>query len=527
METKGLLKNIKNLKKCTVVFIVCFFIGIIAAVAALIYYIMVIGIGNSLTASYGNMRGGSVQITPAEGMILASGVTNAGITEESFDVENLTAALTIEEVYAAAEDVIEKGSKVLKLSEESIEKARKELQKKSREADLAYRSGVIEYEQKKITAKYEKDSAVLQGEQAKEVYEETTADLSDAVEKAQKELSDAKEDIAEYQTYVNDNGYKTYYKVDQYQEDYDNTLAALKAKIEEWGVSWAQVTGGGGNEAFAKGNGPTSDQIQTLQSLYKVLEKQLQSLEQAKSEYETAVLNDAFQLQTLELSLPTLEKAVTEAQKEYENQILQAKLTYEKSLAGAQSAESDYETALKQAETKLESLQKAKKDAEENLALFESRAGDGYIYASESGTVLRMMLREEEELTSEAVIFEYSNKEEMTVSVSVDQTDISKIALGDSAYVQSEEYGLLEGVVTKINPVSGSEGRTNVTYSVTVRLIGESAEIPANQSVAVIFGADAETIQNMMNVQSGNTRSGNTQFGQEGRENETNNRKRE
>ena len=46
----------------------------------------------------GNMAG----LTFTEDMIAASGVTNVGITEASFDVENLTTELEIEEVYAVS-----------------------------------------------------------------------------------------------------------------------------------------------------------------------------------------------------------------------------------------------------------------------------------------------------------------------------------------------------------------------------------------------------------------------------------------
>ncbi|MBO4800080.1 MAG: hypothetical protein J5489_05485, partial [Lachnospiraceae bacterium] len=42
------------------------------------------------------------------------------------------------------------GDKVLKLTQDSVDAAREELQDKEREAELAYRSGVIEYERSKI-----------------------------------------------------------------------------------------------------------------------------------------------------------------------------------------------------------------------------------------------------------------------------------------------------------------------------------------------------------------------------------------
>lgn len=557
-----------------------------AGVAAIVFFKT--GREKNRDFSFGNMPEAEMQFSATEDMTVANGVTGVGITEEIFEVEDLSAKLEIEEVYISAEDVVEKGGKVLKLSETSIAEAREELEKTGREAELAYRAGKIEYEQSKITLEYDRDSKVLSGKQAEAVYEETLSGLQDSVDKAREELQEAEEEIAEYQSYVNDQSYKSYFKVDEYQTAYDETLEALKDRMEDWGVSWPQVTGGSGvsggagaslsgsgvsdgagtpssgsstsggtgtpssgsgasggagtpssgsgasggtgtpssgnraavRTATVSGNdemgsdgaggttdgdaadhntaqstGPSSDQIQVLASLYKVLEKQAKKLEQAEDEYEDAVVNAAFELQTLELQLPELKQKVTEAEKNYETEVLQAKVTYEKALANAESAQSDYETALRKAETNYEKLKSDWEDAEENLKLFEESVGDGYFYASGSGTVLRTMVRAGEELSAEGMIFLYSNPEEMTVTVSVNQTDIADIALEEKVYIQTEEHGAFEGVVTKIDPVSDSDSRTNVTYSVVVKFIGDTEAVPANESAIAIFGMEEEAIR--------------------------------
>ena len=188
----------------------------------------------------GNMAG----LTFTEDMIAASGVTNVGITEASFDVGNLTTELEIEEVYAVSGEEVTAGDKILKLTEDSVEEARKELERALEDAELAYRTGAIEYEQNLITAEYTRDSAILTGQQAKEVYDETVASLQSAVTRAEEELQDAEDDIAEYESYVNDGSYKSYFKVDEYQAIYDENLKALTDKLDEWGVGWSQITGG-------------------------------------------------------------------------------------------------------------------------------------------------------------------------------------------------------------------------------------------------------------------------------------------
>ena len=457
----------------------------------------------------GNMAG----LTFTEDMTAASGVTNVGITEETFDVENLTAELEIEEVYVASGEEVTTGDKILKLTEDSVEEARKELERALEDAELAYRTGAIEYEQDLITAEYTRNSAILTGQQAKEVYDETVASLQSAVTRAEEELQDAEDDIAEYESYVNDGSYKSYFRVDEYQAIYDENLKALTDKMDEWGISWSQVTGSGGgstqlsvdvsgNNAQPQSGGTSNASI--LASLYSILEQNLKDLEEAEDKYEDALTNAAFELQTLQLKLSSLQQAVTEAKEDYEIQLAQAKLTYETSLSGAERAESDYNTTVEKAKSDLAALKSTYEDAKENLELFESSVGDGYFYASEDGTILRTMVRAEQALTSDAVVFVYSNPKELTVTVSVDQSDITKLTVGDSAYVQSSAGSGYTGVITAIDPVSSSSSRTSVTYSVTVQINVEDEEdsLSANESVTVVFGMTEEEIKQLQQRQS-------------------------
>ncbi len=463
-----------------------------------------------------NMAG----LTFTEDMIAASGVTNVGITEETFDVENLATGLEIEEVYAVSGEEVSAGDKILKLTEDSVEEVRKELERALEDAELAYRTGAIEYEQNLITAEYTKDSTVLTGQQAKEVYDETVAGLQSAVTKAEEELQDAEDDIAEYESYVNDGSYKSYFKVDEYQAIYDENLKALTDKMDEWGVSWSQVTGGNGGSVQiggdVSGNNAQggSTYVSTLSSLYSILEQNLKDLDEAQEKYEDALTNAAFELQTLQLKLPSLQQAVTEAKENYEIQLAQAKLTYETSLSSAERAESDYNTTVEKAQSDLAALKSTYEDAKTNLELFESSVGDGYFYASEDGTILRTMVRAEQDLTSDAVVFVYSNPKELTVTVSVDQSDIAKLTVGDSAYVQSSAGSGFTGVITAIDPVSSSSSRTSVTYSVTVQITAEDEEnsLSANESVTVVFGMtdeEMEQLQQSMQGRPGDVSGGN------------------
>lgn len=489
MKSKDGKSRNKGSKKKAIIIILA--VLVLAAIGGIAFFVLNVWNKEDLSdfgfRGGGNASGGNFSLS--EDMVAASGVISVEVTEESFEVENLSAALEIEEIYISSGQELKEGTKILSLSEESVAEARKELEKTLRTAELAYRAGVIEYAQKKITAQYDYESAVLAGEQAGEVYQETVSGLTDNVERAQEELAEAEEQIAEYRSYVSDGSYQSYFKVDEYQAIYDENLEVLKQKMEEWGVGWEQVTGGRGGSPYSYES--------ILASLYSVLEQNLRDLEQAKSDYEDAVANAAFELQTLELQLPSLQQAVAQARENYEIQAAQAELTYETALATAQRAESDYETTLEKAEADYETLLSDYEDAQENLELFESSVGDGYYYASEPGSVLRVMLRAGQELTSDRVIYMYSDTQEMSVTVSVSQADIAKLIVGDEAYIMDTDGNGYSGVITAINPVTASDSRTNVTYDVTVSLTGDTSALMSNQSVTVIFGITREELESL------------------------------
>ena len=484
-------------KKKVIIISVCLVMALILLICVSVYFLQ-----RNNSENGGFLQGGRGGFSMASGGVSASGVTSVGMTQESFEVENLETQLEIEEIYISSGDQVEAGAQILKLSQESVEEAREELAEVLEDAQLACRAGAIEYEQSKITAEYDYNSAVLAGEQAEEVYQETVESLTLSVEQAEEALAQAKEQIAEYESYVNDGSYSAYFGVDEYQSLYDENLKLLTDKMEEWGVSWSQVTSGGTGGMGGTGNRTTtvssgdagggmlsSQYVSVLTSLYSVLEQNLQDLEQAQSEYEESLANAQFELQTLKLNLPSLEQAVTEAKQTYETQTLEAQLTYETALANAERAQSDYETALEQAESDYEDLKSTWEDAQENMDLFQSSVGDGYFYASASGTVLQVMARAGQYLTSDSTVFIYSNPEEISVTVSVDQSDIASLSVGDSAVVVSGTQ-TYEGSITQINPVTASESRTSVTYHVTVTLAGDTQGLETNQSVTVIFGAE-------------------------------------
>ena len=82
----------------------------------------------------------------------------------------------------------------------------------------------------------------------------------------------------------------------------------------------------------------------------------------------------------------------------------------------------------------------------------------------------------------------YSNPASVTVTASVDQSDIAAIELGESAVVEIADQGTFRGTVSKINPVSQSGSKSSIYYSVTIELTGDISKLTQNLSATVYFG---------------------------------------
>ena len=271
---------------------------------------------NETNSWLSGMEGMDFGGTNMSGFVAAYGVTGVGTIAEEFPVDNLTVGLEIEEVYVASGEEVNTETAVLKFTEASVAEALEALEAALRDADLAYRASKIEYEQALINAKYDYERTVLAGKQAEAVYQETISNKEESVEKARTAYEEAAAEIAEYEAALANGTYKA--AVDACQAEYDENYAILVDYMEEWGIDWSSVTGGGMGGGM-QGNSEQAQRISTLKSMYSVLESNAKDLQAAEQEYEERVTNVNITLQTLKLSLPSLSEAYANAQANYES----------------------------------------------------------------------------------------------------------------------------------------------------------------------------------------------------------------
>lgn len=464
-----------------------------------------------------------------ENVISASGSTSVGMQEETFDLDYIETELKIEEVFLSGGDEAEAGTPILKLSEESVEAARRELEQKAVEAALNYRQQLLDSEEEKITAKQTYDTSVTNGTYASYTYEESLKEYADKISDLQEQAEEAQELVDEYTDSVENDYYYTYYEVAEKKAEFENSFSALMQLYEEWDVAgledhYRTVSASAGNSASSSdqsssgqpaasgqqtsgggqmggGNNPASENNYTKLTVYNMLDEEVQENEklydQAVEEYEAAKKKAESSLAQARTNLQLLNTQLEEAQIAYDKQQVSSQSDYDAAAAESSSAQEVYEAELSRIEEETSVALNEKEEAEENLQEFEEQIGDGYLYTKNAGTIMMVGARKESALSGSSMVLAYSNPESVTVTASVDQSSIASIAIGESAVVEISDYGTFRGRVGKINPVSQSNSKSSIYYSVTIELSGDISGLSQNLSATVYFGiqeSEEETV---------------------------------
>ena len=459
-----------------------------------------------------------------ENVITASGSTSVGMQEETFDLDYIETELKIEEVYLSSGDEVEEGTPILKLTDESVEAARRELEQKSVQASLDYRQQLLDSEEEKITAKQTYDTSMTKGTYASYTYEESLKEYADKISDLQEQVEEAQELVNEYTDSVENDYYYTYYEVAEKKEEFEKSFAALMQLYEDWDIPGLEdhyrTTAGGSSSASGQadnsgqsnssgqsdspgqqsagggqagiGAGLTSENNYTKLTVYNLLDEEVQENEkiydQAAEDYEAAKKKAESSLAQAQSNLKLLNTQLEEAQIAYDKQQVSSQSDYDAAAAESSSAQEVYEAELSRIEEETSVALNEKEEARENLQEFEDTIGDGCLYTQSAGTVMMVGVRAESAISGNSMVLAYSNPETVTVTASVDQSDIASVSIGENVTVEISDYGTFRGTVSKINPVSQSNSKSSIYYSVTIELAGDISGLSQNLSAAVYFG---------------------------------------
>ncbi|MCR4704494.1 MAG: HlyD family efflux transporter periplasmic adaptor subunit [Lachnospiraceae bacterium] len=452
-----------------------------------------------------------VQLQGRTDLVAATGTTMEGVTDITVDTTFLQTDLIVDEVFVSDESEVQKGDKVLTITDTSYKAASRELERAELDAGLAYRQGLIDYETKKLEAKETYDKSLVEAELAETTMNDAIAVAEISVQKAEKELKDANKLLEEYQSAVDDNYYYTKYEVDRKKSDYEKNLQDFFDKLEDWGYELDDGdTSAEGYEydpdnftivgakkkgmSIAESGDGEETVLQLLKDEYQknkdeyddALEDAEAATEKARAGLSAAQDDAALKTLALEEAKIKLEKDKTEAankKAESEEEGKRAKATYDQTI--------------KKLDEDLKILNDAQDEATENRAYFAGLFEDGAIYTKNAGTIMYIDAAAGKKLAS-GFLMAYTNTDTLSVHASVDQTDIAKLNVGDTATIVLEGKDPLTGKIKAIDPVSKSDSKASVSYNVTVEMEAGDADVDSNMTATVYFGIDADEYNKIM-----------------------------
>ena len=470
----------KGTKKITKVCIIAVPVVIIAVVVAGFVYRNQFGKNKMQQEQWPEMN------RMENGMVTATGTTATDMVAKQLDIGSLETTLYVEEVYVSSGDSVVAGDKLFKLTEDSVADAHKELRQKATEAEVAYIQQKVKYEESLIEARKSADITLVEGEYADRTYTADWASESQSVTTLEEQVAEAKKLADEYYAAVNSDYYYSYYEIDKLQKQVQEPFSYLMELYSEWNIAEAKKAQKNGSM-----NSPEAAYDMSKYSLYQKFDAAVtvihSQLEEAKEKYEEDTKKASYSLEAAQAEYELVNAQYQEAVAALEQTKVLLRAECDMAKAEAELAESTYEATVKQLTEELNEISDKNDAAQDNLQTFEEMIGDGYSYATEAGSIMMLNAREGNALEVTMPYLVYSDSSNVTVSVSVDQSYIAQIAVKDTATVMINELGTFEGTVTSINPVSQSDSRSSVYYSVEITLTGDVSAVTSNLTATVMF----------------------------------------
>ncbi len=232
----------------------------------------------------------------------------------------------------------------------------------------------------------------------------------------------------------------------------------------------------------------------TLTSLDNAVTELEEELEEAEDEVETlqseydAGYDVEDDLEEAQLNYDTVEANLQIAKNDRTTQSIEAKQTYETAITNYNYADQLYEIDTDGLEDDLNDAQDTLEEAQEAQQEFDEEIGDGAVYAEYAGTIMSVECSEGDTLTNDSVLATFSDEEDVTITVSVAQDDISEISIGDAVSISLEAYEneTFAGEVTGIS-TAAEAGSSAVNYEVTSAFTGDTSKVYSGMTGEVTF----------------------------------------
>ncbi len=371
---------------------------------------------------------------------------------------SLIGDLTVAEVSVSVGQEISVGDTLYVLEEDTVTELREQLEENVEAALADLELVYADQESSRLSAEYTRQSSILYGSYAQTEYDNTVKSLQDAVTEAEENLAEAQELLAEYEEELADA--QLLYEQAQLLVD---TLEYSVEHNSKWDGSY---------EAYIY-----ATQFQEWKDAQTYLEEcgtEVESLTEKIEQTQSGITSYTQQLANAQSSLAT--------------GTLTAKETYDLRMLAYNTAQETYDIAIAYLEDAAAEQEETYANAVEILNSFDTYISGNEILSDYNGVVTSVALEAGDNVTTNTTLITLYDLDEVTMTVAVDEDDMTDIGLGGAVNISLTAYpdDIYQGEVTEISDAY-YDSSSNVVYDVTVTITSDASGLFQGMTGEVTF----------------------------------------
>ena len=377
--------------------------------------------------------------------------------------------LVVEEVLIKEGQEITKGDPVYRITEESIHTIREELRSDVSDAEVTLAKTGTQKQMTELEARQDYETNVAYGTLADAEYQNAVTALADAVADKEEQIADSREELEELNTLLAEK-----------QADLE-----MEKKVLENGEYVVDTT-----EIVFDAYG------------WITAENAREEAAAVVEELEATIEETTDSIRDKEKELAELEESLTGAKRDLELGQIEARAQLDKRNLAYQTATEAYNVSVERSDFDAQTAQADYDDAKGKLDEFDGYLTDNVIASGYSGVVTEVSLEAGDTVNAGNTLLILNDYDEVTVTVSVEESELANIREGDSVNVSIASYPDDEftGVVEDIGE-SAYNSSTGTTYvEISVKLGGETSKLYEGMTAQITFiTKETETVTYVSN----------------------------
>lgn len=364
--------------------------------------------------------------------------------------------LTVEEVYVEVGEEVHAGDPILKVTADTLSTIADELEADAEEAKAVYEQTLTSGQQSLAEAKAELSENQLYGTYADTEYLLAVSELSETVDSLQAQIEE----------------------VQQEKEETESEIAELQSDLEEQSTALE-------NAAYVVKN---QDRLEDTYGWLTAVNAK-EDIERTMESLESSLETDQENLESLETELESLNRQLLEAQAALETGTIEAESARKTRNLKSENAEEIYDVAAQKAAFETQNAKDDYETAQARLEELQSYLKDQVIVAEADGVITEVPVGAGDSLVSDTELFSYNSYDEVTITLTVDESDLDAAALGSSAEILIAAFPdeIFEGTVTKIGDAQINSNTNTTVYEVVVTITKNASKLYEGMTAEVTF----------------------------------------